>query len=630
MWAAWDYAARPVCLPAAGAAICVLGDTRSDVGPLCVSGPDAPDRIWRRLMASLQVPDQYRRVRAVTGVAFAVGALVAAFAAAPPAQARSVHVWRVGSWHGIPGNRSSIEAAVASARPGDWILVGPGDYHPRMDYTAAQRGSEHPAGVLITTPDVHLRGMDRNGVVIDGTKAGSAACSASPLDQDYGVPDASGSPSGRNGVEAFKVNGVSVENLTVCNFLSGSAGSGNEIWWNGGDDSGAIGMGAWRGSYLSATSTFYDPAAPGTAAQYGLFASNASGPGLLEQTYASNFSDGGYYIGACPDCDAVINHAHAQYNALGYSGTNSGGRLVIENSEFDHNKDGFDTNSQNSADAPSPQDGACPGGGIGQTGTHSCWVFEHNYVHDNNNADVPQSGDAAHGPVGTGISLAGARHDTVINNRFVNNGSWAILTSVFPDAGPASPANVPNCRGGVPDGSFLGLTVPCLFNVFGNEIAGNTFQNNGWFGNPTNGDLADLSTPPAEAPGAAGDCFHDNTEVGGGPASSWPFDLQSTQGTCGAQVYPDPASNAVLGAEVLCATEAFGPCPPGVPNNYPRQEQVVMPPLAPQLTMPDPCVGVPGHNPWCMAHGHASPDSASSAAVAGTPALVAVRRDGPN
>jgi hypothetical protein len=579
-------------------------------------------------MPSPQVLEQNRRSRAPASVMLAVAVVVAALAASPRADARAVHVWRVGSWHGIPGNRSSIEAAVASARPGDWILIGPGDYHPRMDYTPAQRGSDHPAGVLITTPEVHLRGMDRNRVIVDGTKPGSRSCSADPADQDYGVPDASGTPSGRNGVEAFKVDGVSVDNLTVCNFLSGSAGSGNEIWWNGGDDSGAIGMGLWQGSYLSATSTFYDPADPETAAQYGLFVSNASGPGLLDRTYASNFSDGAYYIGACPDCDAVINHAHAQYSALGYSGTNSGGRLIIENSEFDHNKDGFDTNSQNSADAPSPQDGTCPDGGIGPTGTHSCWIFENNFVHDNNNADVPQSGDAAHGPVGTGVSLAGARNDTVINNRFVNNGSWAVLTTVFPDTGPASPVNVPDCRGGVLGGSFLGLTVPCLFNVFGNEIAGNTFEGNGFFGNPTNGALADLSTPPAEAPGAPGDCFHDNTEVGGGQASSWPLTLQSTQGVCGLPVYPDPASTALLGVEVLCATEAFGPCPPGVPNNYPRQEHVVMPPLAPQLTMPDPCVGVPVHNPWCGGPARTPHDPVTSAAVVGTTAaLTAVRRE---
>ena len=43
---------------------------------------------------------------------------------------------------------------------------------------------------------------------------------------------------GRNGIEVFKAAGVSVENLTACNFLEGGGSSGNEIWFNFGDGSG--------------------------------------------------------------------------------------------------------------------------------------------------------------------------------------------------------------------------------------------------------------------------------------------------------------------------------------------------------------------------------------------------------
>src|ERR1035437_4935744 len=100
-----------------------------------------------------------------------------------------------------------------------------------------------------------------------------------------------------------------------------------------------------------------------TAATYGIFSSNWSG-GTWDQTYASNFNDSGYYIGACSQiCDQTMNHAWGEFNALGYSGSNSGGKLLIENSQFDNNKDGFDTNSQN-GDAPSPQNGACPGNAV--------------------------------------------------------------------------------------------------------------------------------------------------------------------------------------------------------------------------------------------------------------------------
>ena len=39
-------------------------------------------------------------------------------------------------------------------------------------------------------------------------------------------PRVGGKANGRNGVEVFKAAGVSVENLTACNFLSGSGGGG--------------------------------------------------------------------------------------------------------------------------------------------------------------------------------------------------------------------------------------------------------------------------------------------------------------------------------------------------------------------------------------------------------------------
>lgn len=535
------------------------------------------------------------------GVILTAATLIAAGAAAiAPAQAAPIKVLRVGVWQGIPGNEPTIEAAVADARPGDWILLAPGDYHPRMDYSAAAQNIGPAAGITITIPNLHLRGMDRNQVIIDGTRPGSPACSANPADQDYGPLNTAGAHLGRNGVEAFKADGVTFDNFTTCNFLSGSGNSGNEIWWNGGDDSGVVGLGSWSGNFLSATSTFYDPKNPATAAQYGLFVSNSHGPGAMNNTYASNFSDSDYYIGACPDCNALIDHGHAQYSSLGYSGTNSGGHLIVRNSEFDHNRDGFDTNSQNSADPPSPQDGTCPNGALGPTGTHSCWIFENNYVHDNNNPNVPGVGVAGAGPVGTGVSLAGARNDTLINNRFENNGSWGVLTTVFPDTEAASEHNIPNCRAGVLGGTAFGQTVPCLFDVWGNEIAGNTFSGNGFFGNPTNGDLADLSVPPAESPGAPGDCFHGNTETNGSPATTWPLTLQTAQGTCGQPIYPDPASSAVLATQVGCASGALFPCPPSIPaDSYPQQTGVVMPPLLPQATMPDPCAGVPVSNPWC-------------------------------
>ena len=497
--------------------------------------------------------------------------------------AASARVLRVAQSH-PPGTAAaqfnSIQAAVDAARPGDWILVAPGDYHERGDYTTHQPTDEAGAGVLITTPDIHLRGLDRNGVVVDGTKPGSPNCSSAAGDQDFGPNGL-----GRNGVEVFKADGVTVEDLTACNFLSGSGGGGNQIWFNGGDGSGQVGMGPFRGDYLSATSTFYGgSSAP--AGTYGIFTSNSRGPGVIDHSYASNMNDASYYIGACPDCNQVLTHAHAEGSALGYSGTNSGGHLTVENSEWDLNNTGIVTNSQNNDDAPSPQVGLCPG-----SSTQSCTIFRNNYIHDNNNANVPMAGSASLGPPGTGLVVSGGRFDTVTQNRVTHNGAWGILLAPFPDT-TENPLDTPShCQGGTLNFEIApGLVIPCFYDDWGNEVSDNSLSDNGFFGNETNGDLADLSG--LHDPG---NCWHGNFHPDGSPVTSSPDDLQGTHGTCGV---PNQGAGLLspLSLQVICATQAFGPMP-GC-GNYPRPINVQMLPLPSQTSMPSPCSGVP-NNPWC-------------------------------
>ena len=89
--------------------------------------------------------------------------LVALFLAAPA----GARVLLVGSYHGIRGQYSSIQSAVDVAKPGDWILIGPGDYHERG--VKGIKIAKERAGVLIRTPRLHLRGMDRNNVIVLAT-----------------------------------------------------------------------------------------------------------------------------------------------------------------------------------------------------------------------------------------------------------------------------------------------------------------------------------------------------------------------------------------------------------------------------------------------------------------------------
>jgi hypothetical protein len=497
----------------------------------------------------------------------------------------------VGSFDGHAGQYRTIQSAVDAAKPGDWILVAPGDYHETADESGAHTDPSvgDMGGVMITASDLHLRGMNRSTVIVDGTKAGPPPCSSSPSAQNYGATGSGGQAVGRNGILVWKADGVSVQNLTACNFLGGTGDGGNEVWWNGGDRSGKIGIKGYTGSYLTATSTFFsNQGTPdqqeATAAEYGIFSSNSEGPGSWNQLYASNFNDSGMYVGACHQlCDVTIDHAWMEFNALGYSGTNSGGAVVIENSQFDNNQDGTDTNTQINGDPPAPQNGACPDNAISPiTHTHSCWMFIHNYSHNNNNPNVPEAGNAAAGPIGTGMTLSGGRNHTVMDNTFSDNGAWGFLLVPYPDSGTPSLNQSCPGTGGVEEGS-LG----CIYDPMNDAVLHNTFSNDGYFGNPSNADFGQI----VYNGGQPQNCFAGNVALNG----SAPADLEQVQPTCGKITTSANTGGPLLG-QVLCDT-GFGSCPAGA--TYPQHVGVVMHPLPKGLsTMPNPCAGVPS-NAWC-------------------------------
>src|SRR3954466_1692484 len=430
--------------------------------------------------------------------AIAVLTAVVALAFAGNASAKVLRV-------GKNGNYKSIQKAVNAAHKGDWILIAPGDYK---------------GAVRVTTPGLHIRGMSRSGVVVDGTKSGPA-CSSKAKDQAFNRGDKG------NGIEVFKASGVWIENLTACNFL----GEGNQIWWNGGDGSGKIGMKSWYGSYLSATSTYFNAKKP--QATYGIFASNAKGPGVLTDSYGTNMNDAAFYVGACHPCNAKLLRDHGEFSTLGYSGTNSSG-VLIQSSEFNDNFTGISTDSENNDDAPSPQ--------LGST-------FTSNYVHDNNNPNVPSKPEGLR-IVGVGIIVTGGRHNKVTNNRVEHNGGWGIVLAPFPDV--RKPPKVAHCQGGVATQNDDG-PVSCYFDDFANQVFGNKLKNNGFFGNPTNGDLLDIS-----GQNTPGNCWHDNVRSDGSAAITEPSDLQSTHAQCGVPNQGDDVSTEAA-AQAICDSELVAP-----------------------------------------------------------------------
>src|SRR5260370_6661677 len=112
-----------------------------------------------------------RVVAAVTAAVLLGFGLSGVATAAPARGGPKPRVWTVGTWHGKPGQFPSIQAAVDAASPGDWIVIAPGDYKERGDYTTHQPTAAPGAGVWIGKPGPHLLGLDRNSVIVDGTKS---------------------------------------------------------------------------------------------------------------------------------------------------------------------------------------------------------------------------------------------------------------------------------------------------------------------------------------------------------------------------------------------------------------------------------------------------------------------------
>jgi hypothetical protein len=454
--------------------------------------------------------------------ASAVAVIVAALGVAGSGQAASTGCRTLVVTKGTASyaHYSTIQAAVNHARPCDWILIAPGVY---------------PETVAIKTPRLHLRGLDRNRVIVDGRHR-----------------------RGVNGIEVQKADGVWIENLTVRNFDLDpkTHEEGNQIWWNGGDESGQVGASGWYGNYLTAYDT-------GIQGSYGLFVSN-SVRGEWDHVYASGFSDSGLYVGACPDCHGTVSHALVENNQMGYSGTNAGGHLIVQDSVFRHNAVGVGPNSLPN-DAPPPQLGTCNSGEntsptpeISSTKIARCTIFRRNRIYENNNLTAPANSFVIQEGWGVGLFAFGTYGDLFIDNTIYGNRNFGILAVENPVPFPPTPKTV-------------------YFQLQGNRFEHNTVRD---------GKYANI--------GMAGGIFGEQNSVNNCFTrnvykTSLPADLSAWG--CENATTPNPdhdASTQILTDIITIQTQSLA------------RKQRAQPAPPQQPTMPRPCRGAPA-NPLCSA-----------------------------
>lgn len=258
----------------------------------------------------------------------------------------------------VPGDAASIQEAVDRAESGDLVLIEAGTYHE---------------SVVVSTPRITIRGVDRNEVVLDGR---------------YELP---------NGFEVTS-DGVAVENLTVHSFRqNGVIVSG--AYRRDADASIPVGttgnsIRGFRVSYVTAYNN----------GLYGVY-SFAAQDGLIENVYASGHPDSGIYVGQCKPCNTVLRSVVAENNAIGYYGTNASGNVWVVESVFRGNRLGVAPNSQ-STEKLAPQEDA---------------VIAGNLVVDNDNVNAPEI------PMGFfsgGIVVGAGTRNTIARNR-VSGHSWA-------------------------------------------------------------------------------------------------------------------------------------------------------------------------------------------------------------
>lgn len=248
----------------------------------------------------------------------------------------------------VPVDAVSIQQAVDQSQPGDLILVDPGVY------------SED---VVVSTPDIVIRGRDRNTVFVDGLHSLSIGITVA-------------------------ADGVAIENLTVRNYLNDAIRVGSN---------GAVAVNQFRALHVTTSNT----------GDNGLFLQNVTNA-ELRQGWHSGHGGAGVRIADCSQCNTLVTTTLAEFSNAGFLVSGAAEGVSVFSSTSRNNRVGIlveDSSTQ-------PTSGAVVAG---------------NLVLNNGFNSTPSNDPSSDRSFGVGIQVGGTISTQVAANRVSGNTRVGVL-----------------------------------------------------------------------------------------------------------------------------------------------------------------------------------------------------------
>lgn len=268
----------------------------------------------------------------------------------------------------VPSEVKTLVEAEMQAEAGDLILIAPGTYHEQL---------------LVQTPDITIRGEDRNTVIIDGEGQ-----------RPFGIVSIA--------------DGVRVENLTVTDATFYGVlftGLHDE---NGPSAPTVNGYERWDPEKFPPLQRFLvDHVTAINNGLYGIYAFNSQ-HGAIVDSYASGSADSGLYVGQCRECDILVQGNVAERSAVGFENANASDSVYVLGNRFTNNRIGL-TLLSNYQEAFVPQ---------------ARNVIAGNLIADNTEPDSPAHVD---GGFGIGIGISGGIENRIEHNLVAGNPQAGVL-----------------------------------------------------------------------------------------------------------------------------------------------------------------------------------------------------------